>query len=596
MKFKKNLALVLAMSMLASVALAGCGNSSSSNSADDIDATQADYLNLDGTLPIIKDQAAFEEANGGKLTMMIVNDASRTVPVGDLAMVQRWKEDTGIEFDWQTIPSDSAAEKLSLLLTSGDDLPDAFWNFKDGQSSVYAVQYGDQDVFIPTQDLINTYCPTVVKLLEDNPQYQKEIVTPDGNMYGFPYVEQMKGLVLTSGPLLINQDWLDQVGMDLPTTVDEFTEVLYAFKEAGDLNGNGEADEVPALTMFGPEEIDTFGSYNMFYRFTGCFGQADSYCYGNYMADHLAVIDGTITFTGMDESIRKTADYFHQLYVDGMFNVDCFESTSTTNYTNNELIQSEAKAGVVGVWSDMTITDNNVRHQYVAVPQLTGEDGGLSGFPLNYSEMQDTSNTCITTECKFPEVIACFVEYLVSDPSLSVQSNWGAVGYNYYEDENGKLCFNLDENGDIIPVDPYTSFGEMRTNTTPCRGSMIVLDEYYDTVCEYTYDAVNLLEFQYVNGKEEQLSRGTNIPKMMFTVEENQRLNQIQPIISDIVDRYVATSVQNGTDDASWDQYLADLKAAGVDELVQIFQTAYDRVSGTGSTDAASSEAASDGE
>lgn len=580
MKFRKNLALVLAMSMLATAALSGCGNSGD-NSADNIDATQADYLNLDGTLPIIKDAAAFEEANGGKLSMMIINDAARTVEVKDLAMVQRWKEDTGIEFDWQVIAADGAAEKLSLTLTAGDELPDAFWNFIGGLSGQYAVQYAEQDVFIPTQDLINEYCPTLVQILEDNPQYQKEIVTPDGNMYGFPYIEQMKGLVMTSGPLLINQNWLDQVGMDLPTTVDEFTDILYAFKEAGDLNGNGEADEIPALTMFGPEEIDQFGSYNMFYRFTGCFGQADSYCYGNYLADHLAVIDGKITFTGMNESIRKTADYFHQLYADGLLNVNCFESTSTTNYTNSELIQTEAKAGVVGVWTDMQITDNNVRHEYVAVPQLTGEDGGLSGFPLNYSEMQDTSDTCITTECKFPEVIACFVEYLISDPSLSVQSNWGAVGYNYYEDENGMLCFNLDENGDIIPVDPYTSFGEMRTNTTPARGSMIVLDEYYDTVCQYTYDAVNLLEFQKVNGKEEQLSRGTNVPKLLMTVEENQRLNQIQPVISDIVDRYVATSVQNGTDDASWNQYLSDLEAAGVNELVEIFQGAYDRVSGT---------------
>ena len=580
MKFRKNLALVLAMSMLATAALSGCGNSGD-NSADNIDATQADYLNLDGTLPIIKDAAAFEEANGGKLSMMIINDAARTVEVKDLAMVQRWKEDTGIEFDWQVIAADGAAEKLSLTLTAGDKLPDAFWNFIGGLSGQYAVQYAEQDVFIPTQDLINEYCPTLVQILEDNPQYQKEIVTPDGNMYGFPYIEQMKGLVMTSGPLLINQNWLDQVGMDLPTTVDEFTDILYAFKEAGDLNGNGEADEIPALTMFGPEEIDQFGSYNMFYRFTGCFGQADSYCYGNYLADHLAVIDGKITFTGMNESIRKTADYFHQLYADGLLNVNCFESTSTTNYTNSELIQTEAKAGVVGVWTDMQITDNNVRHEYVAVPQLTGEDGGLSGFPLNYSEMQDTSDTCITTECKFPEVIACFVEYLISDPSLSVQSNWGAVGYNYYEDENGMLCFNLDENGDIIPVDPYTSFGEMRTNTTPARGSMIVLDEYYDTVCQYTYDAVNLLEFQKVNGKEEQLSRGTNVPKLLMTVEENQRLNQIQPVISDIVDRYVATSVQNGTDDASWNQYLSDLEAAGVNELVEIFQGAYDRVSGT---------------
>lgn len=580
---KKNLTLVLVASMLASIALTGCGGGSGSNGGSgsanggSTAAAEADFLNLDGSLPIIKDAAAFEEANGGKLTMLMVNDASRTVEVKDLAMVQRWKEETGIEFEWQVISPDSASEKLNLMLTSGDDLPDAFWNFIGGQSGTFAVQYSDQDVFMPTNDLINTYCPTLVKILEDNPQYQKEIVTPDGNMYGFPYIEQMKGLVMTSGPLLINQNWLDAVGKEMPTTVDEFTDVLYAFKEAGDLNGNGQADEIPAATLFGAH--DTFGSYDMFYRFTGCFGQYDSYCEGNPYADHLAVIDGKITFTGIADSIRKTADYFHQLYIDGLLNADCFVSaTSSTNYTNNEIRQDVAKMGVLGCWTDMEIVNNAVRHEYAPIPQLTGE-AGLSGFPLNYSEMQDTSDTCITVECKYPEVIACFVEYLISDPSLSIQSNWGAVGYNYYlDEETGLLSFNLDENGDIIPVEPYDSFGDMRVNTTPCRGSMIVLDEYYDTVCQYTYDAKTLLESQHVNGKEEQLSRGTNVPKMLMTTEENSRLAQIQPIISDIVDRNIANFVQNGTSDAAWDAYLTELQNAGLDELISIFQTAYDRV------------------
>lgn len=364
---KRTLALLLAIVMLLSLSLSGCGGESGDNgSGADVGSNEdVEFLDLTGNLPIIKDQAAFEEANGGKLTAFIINDAARTVEVKDLTMVQRWKEDTGIEFDWQVASPDSVEEKLSLMLSAGDDLPDIFWNFIGGQSGQYAVQYSDQDIFMPTEDLINKYCPTLVKILEDNPQYQKEIVTPDGHMYGFPYIEQMKGLVMTSGPLLINSKWLDTVKKEMPTTVDEFSDVVHAFKEAGDLNGNGEADEVPVMTMFGPEEIDTFGSYNMFYRFTGCFGQADSYCYGNPYADHLAVLDGKITFTGNNESIRKTADFFHGLYEDGLLNVNCFEQTSTTNYTNSELIQPVAIPGVVGVWTDMQITSNEVRHSMI---------------------------------------------------------------------------------------------------------------------------------------------------------------------------------------------------------------------------------------
>ena len=48
---------------------------------------------------------------------------------------------------------------------------------------------------------------------------------------------------------------------------------------------------------------DTFGSNDLFYRFTGCFGLADSYCGGNKYADHLCLDkDGKVVFSAMDEA------------------------------------------------------------------------------------------------------------------------------------------------------------------------------------------------------------------------------------------------------------------------------------------------------
>lgn len=592
---KRTLALLLATLLLLTMAFSGCSNggdtsseaSTSGETSGDASTSETSgettetpsFLSENGELPIITDEAAFEEANGGKLTAAIVGDATRTLDINEMEMVKRWYKDTGVQFEWTVLNSDASAatEQISLMLTGGQDLPDVFWNFIGGQSADFIIRYADQGIFLPTEDLVDQYMPTLKKVLEDNAEYQLEVTYPDGHMYGFPYIEEMRGLVLTSGPLLINQDWLDQVNMEMPTTPDELAEVLQAFADAGDLNGNGVDDEIPMASKFGAHAGDTFGSYNMFNRLTGCFGQADSYCEGNPNADHLALIDGTVTFTAMDESIRKTADYFHELYTANLLNADCFENASgSTDYTSNELTQDVALIGVCGVWSDMTITNNEVRHQYVPIPQLTGEDGGLSGFPMNYSQLQDPSCTAITTECQYPEVIARFVEYYNADPQLAAQSNWGAVGYQYYEDDDGVLRFNLDENGDIIPVEPYTSFGEMRSNTTTARGSMIVLDEYYDTEIEYTYDAVNLLAFQEVNGKREQLARGEAVPKIILTQEDSQRLSQIQPPISDIVDRYIADWIQNGTSDDSWNNYLSELEAAGVADLVAIYQNALD--------------------
>lgn len=600
---KKIVSLLLTLTMAAGL-ISGCGSSSSSGAAgtgsggqtaenmeeavaaassaadsgltkEEQEAVDAGILNLDGTLPIIKDPAAFEEKYG-KISALIVNTADRVVPVEDLEMCKVWFEDTGIEFDWQAIPSEGAQEKINLMLASGEELPDVFWNFGDGKSGNIVVQYADQDIFLPTEGLINEYMPNPKKILDDSENYWSEITAPDGHTYGFPYIEEMYGLVLTGGPLLINKTWLDEVGKEVPTTVDEWVDCLKAFRDGGDLNGNGAADEIPMATWFGA--TDTFGSYNMFYRFTGAFGCADSYCGGNAYADHLRLIDGKVTFTAQDEAFRKTAEFFNMLYNEGLIWNGSFEADESASYKSSLIKEDVARIGCFGTWTDQEITNLDVHDEYVAIPRLQGE-AGMTGFENNYSELQDSSNTAITTTCKFPHVIAKFVDYMVGDPAISIQSNWGAEGYNYVKDDNGILRTPLDEQGRYVAQTEYTNFGEARVNSTTCRGSMIVLDEYYETVAGYAYDAVQLLENQKTNGKEDIMAENDTIPRVMMTTDELSRLAQIQPTISDIVDRYINQWVTGGVTDDNWNAYLGELQSAGVEELVSIYQSAVDRSS-----------------
>ncbi len=604
---KKVISILLSLTMVAGL-LSGCGGGSDTGSSSDSssstpsenvediqeavdsvasaedtgltpeeqEAVDAGIIALDGSLPIIKDPAAFEEKYG-KISMLFINSADRVVPVGELAMVQKWAEDTGVEFDWQSIPSEGAQEKINLMLASGEDLPDAFWNFGDGKSGNIVVQYADQDIFLPTEGLINDYMPNLKKILDDNPNYRAEITAPNGHTYGFPYIEEMYGLVLTGGPLLINKTWLDQVGKEVPTTVDEWVDCLKAFRDGGDLNGNGEADEIPMATWFSVK--DSFGSYNMFYRFTGAFGCADSYCGGNSYADHLRLIDGKVTFTAMDEAFRKTAEFFNMLYNENLIWNGSFEADESASYKTSLIKEDVARIGCFGTWTDQEITNLDVHDEYVPLPRLEGEAGKI-GFLNNYSELQDSSDTAITTTCKFPHVIARFVDYMVGDPAISVQSNWGAEGYNYKLDENGILRTPLDEQGRYVAQQEgadYADFGKARTNSTTARGSMIVLDEYYETVAGYAYDAVQLLEWQKVNGKDEVMAEYDAIPRVMMTVDELTRLAQIQKTVSDLVERYVNQWVTGGVTDDNWNSYLSELEAAGVNDIVSIYQTAVDR-------------------
>ncbi|MDR1788255.1 MAG: extracellular solute-binding protein [Treponema sp.] len=561
---KQNFLLCLAPA-LAALALTACGGAQAGKRAAD-PALRA-LINLDGTLPIIREAEKFPP-----LKMFYITSPVRVVPVQDLAMNRKLAGLTGAAFDWEVVPGEGAGEKLNLMFASGSALPDAFWN---GIGPGMVSQYLDQDIFLPTEGLIEQYMPRLRAILEKHPEYRAAATAPDGHMYGFPYIEEMKGLVLTPGPFIINTEWLRKVGKEMPATVDEFTGVLRAFRDAGDLNGNGLADEIPYSVGFTVH--DAFGSYNTFHQFTGAFGQADSYCGGNGVADHLRVIDGRVVFTALDPAYRETARYFHMLNKEKLIDADSFAPgpNGLPLYTNR-ITGSEAVVGVMGLWAPANeITDPGVRRQYAALPRMAGP-GGKTGFVLNFSEMQDTSMVAITTECAYPELIAAYVD-LCYEPELSITLNWGAEGVIYEKGADGMLHFRLDADNNIKLIAPYKTFGELRENSTPGRGGLAVLNEYYGAVADYTWDAVDLLEGQIAGGKYELLAEYTPVPKMILTQEEQMRISRIQPSIADIVDRYTVQWVLDGNIDATWDHYRAELEAAGVADLAAAFQGAYER-------------------
>lgn len=573
---KRVLALLLCLSMTTAV-FSGCGGSEKAgtgatagsvteNAAGRETAKLSDF-NLDGTLPIVKDAALMKP-----IKIAIVIPPERTLATQDIVMVKNMAEETGIPIEWIDIPSDGSEEKINLMLNGGD-YPDVFWN---GISLEMAIQYSDQGIFVPTENLIDQYVPRLAEIFEKRPQYKGGSTLPDGHSYGFPYVEEMYGLVQTPGPFLINKEWLDKVGKEVPTTVEEWEACLLAFKEAGDLNGNGVDDEVPYSFGMGCKGL--FNSYDTMYYFTGGFGCADSVNSATEQTDHMKIVDGKVTFGAINEAYLKTTEFFHRLYTEGLIDPDSFSPgpNETTPLYISKMAGSEAIIGCLGTWAPVNeIVDPSVRAQYVAIPRLTGENGKC-GVEVNMSEMQETCMVAITDKCKYPEVVASLVNYCM-DPEISVTLNWGPEGYTYYKGEDGILHFNLDENQNVILQEGYQTFTEQRSNTTPGRGSLVVLSEYYGTVADYTWDAVDLLQLQRENGKEEIMADIEAMPKLALTIEEQSRVAQIYPQISNIIDAFQMDSILNGTGSENWNKYLNDLKAAGVDELISTYQGAYDR-------------------
>lgn len=91
-----------------------------------------------------------------------------------------------------------------------------------------AVQYSDQGIFIPTEDLIRQYVPRLATIYEEHPEYKQGSTTPNGHSFGFPYIEEVYGLVRTRGPFMINTQWLEKVKFLMPWNLETGTVLVHS--------------------------------------------------------------------------------------------------------------------------------------------------------------------------------------------------------------------------------------------------------------------------------------------------------------------------------------------------------------------------------
>ena len=71
-----------------------------------------------------------------------------------------------------------------------------------------------------------------------------------------------------------------------------------------------------------------------------------------------------------------------------------------------------------------------------------------------------------------------------------------------------------------------------------------------------------------------------SVPTLAFTNEEQEELDLIQSTIFAYVKEMEAKFIIGAEELAAWDEYVAALKAMGIDRMMEIYQAAYNRLMG----------------
>ena len=531
MKMKKVMGLLLVM---LSLVLTACGGGNEQAHSDDYELENIEF--------------PLEEED---VTLKFMTSSSTLAPEdpNDKLIFQRLEEETGVHIDWLNFTGDTFGERRNLALATGD-MPDAIMN--DAFSDYELLNYANDGAIIPLNDLIDQYMPNLQAVLEKAPEYEAMMTAPDGNIYSFPWIEELgegKGSIHSVDNFpWINVEWIEELGLDMPQTTEELKEVLIAFRD-NDPAGDGKTIPMSFIINDGGQDPGfLFAS----------FGLGDNW-------DHTVVSnDGEVILTSMQEGYKDAINFMNELYEEQLIDIEAFEHDWPTYVAKGQ----EGRYGMYFTWDKGNIT--GMGDNFELMNPLAGPDGTVNVARTNGMGF-DRSRMVITSANENLELTAKWIDQLYA-PTQSVQNNWGTYG-------DGELqnIFEYDEEADMLrhlPLDGAAPV-ELREKTS-VGGPLAILDSYYGDVTTMPDDAAWRLDLMN-EVMVPHMSAENIYPKVFFDEDELDRLSTIEADLIPYIHRIKAEWITNGKADEEWDAYLAELERLNVEEWLEIKQEGYDR-------------------
>lgn len=518
-----------------------------------------------GTYPIVPE--------GEELTLTCFTMTMPNVENFETNDFTKYLEDlTGVHIEWVTAGRDDWQEKLNMMLSSGD-YPDMLL----GLSPDLAKFGVKEQIIVPMDEYINEEnMPNYMKLYGDRLDLSRET---DGQIYSL--IAENDCYHCSYGrKMWINTKHLEEMGVEMPTTTDEFLEVCKKFKE------------------YKPDGIAVLGSapgqgwYSEFENFLmGSFILPPSTSYTLERRDKTAVTwDGEIVCVAQDDRYREFLKYANTLYNEGALYDGDF--TQTEEQMKSIINQDGAPvlAFTIGTISNcIDVTSNpDLYAQYEAMSPLKGPDGTQLTTYFKYLSIND-GNFSITDTCKSPEAALRWADFFYSEIG-DLASQYGAdEGKDWVLNPEGKFGLN-GEPAKYEILNKYSA--ETQNHDWQDLGIRVAPAEYRlgaaveqdvdvkgaDGLEKLLYDATEQKYAPY--GQTEENSDLDVLPKLKLTSEETSSISTVAVEIEKLIDEASTAYIvgtRNINDDKDWDSFKDALDKAGLKDLLEVYQTAYDR-------------------
>lgn len=452
-------------------------------------------------------------------------------------MFEEAEKATNVHLDITFVGEETYDTMLPLLWAAGDStdlMVAAEENYPGGiDASV------EEEVLLDIAPYLEEYAPDYLALLESDETFRGEVTSDAGRIVSFYSYQEY-----ADGGNVIRKDWLDDLGMEIPETMDELLEVLRAFKSEYDVKSpllcNSQMDYLGTWAAYGVPEPSRFGDLTWFVK------------------------DGQVQCAQTAEEYRDALAWLAQCYEEKLLTDDFLNISEA----NDSLVNGETGfCWVTSYALDSTTTEKSVDPNYevVAVPNQTLEAGGTTDIG-GVTGGKSASSIAISADTAEPEICVSYLNYFYTEAG-KLLTGFGVENEAFVYNEQGEKEFT-----ELITNNPdgYPSFVAQSLYTGFVGTPMVLTKEARMAACT-TESERESFDIWSSNRTDKLVYYG------QLTTEENEAYWEVVQDLNTFAESERLKFVTGARSLDEFDDYVAEMESMGLNTALELKEQAYER-------------------
>ncbi|MBQ6715489.1 MAG: extracellular solute-binding protein [Clostridia bacterium] len=479
--------------------------------------------------------SAIAEEEKVTLTAFQYSLENQNVDFNNLWYFQKIEEETGVHVDFRVIKDADWDTQLNLMFAS-DELTDMILG-----NSADVEEYGvTQKLLLPLDEYLTPeIMPNYVSRLPLN-NAGDSIPASDGKTYYIGYLVAQN--VNHEPTWYINMPLLEELSLDVPTTIDEYTDVLRAFKEAG-------------IKYPYSASCSDHGAEHIWAQFSSFGVPLNMYMFAFIQEDD------TVGFVGDQPGFRDCCEWLNLLYTEGLMDPESL--TQDSNLWANKVNAGEVASFNYLRLINTALTTDTIQNFDSMLPPAA------DGYKVTVPSILENPKpgAMLTRDCKDPVAALKWLDAQLETENMMIAAN-GKMGEQMIINAEGKYeIINVPENNglyDIVPVTMGQFFAPGEYYSAIYQMAPHRVERYEDSIAYAEADVLEYKSFHYLRD----LCKLSN--------EDAIEVNNIFTELKKLIQETVIEFAKNGVTDESYNAFLEAANGIGVERYIEIYQEAYE--------------------